>query len=64
MLADIIVVLKERSTSQDARTRTGACLLLAELMYVFRLFLLLDALTRCTGKARLKHNESIKKMRS
>ena len=34
LLAEIILVLKERSSSQDARTRTGACLLLAELMFV------------------------------
>ena len=34
VLADIVVVLKERSGSQDARTRTGVCLLLAELMLV------------------------------
>lgn len=41
LLADIIVVLKDRSASQDARTRTGACLFLAELMSVFTTILLL-----------------------
>jgi hypothetical protein len=45
MLAEIIVILKERSTSQDARTRTGACLLLAELMYALIFLLPRDVLT-------------------
>ena len=35
VLADSTVVLKDRSASQDARTRTGVCMLLAEFMFVF-----------------------------
>lgn len=64
VLGDIIVVLKERSASQDARTRTGACLLLTELMSVFTTLLLCDFLTMCIGKVRLTHNGIAKKMRS